>query len=175
MVPDKKKRKSYICGARRNRISLEKVFLKTYIQLSQASYDPLLRSNVLLTDRLVHPEFDVTEKNTIGFWNEFDSAKESLEVLLFRERSIETNPLQNLIMIVLKSMTTQNIPEVFGHNKPLFIVDKVAKWHYGAFKRVVDSTKEWILNNHKLRKFVFYMSTFRERRARIEATRRENL
>jgi len=175
MVPDKKKRKNYIYGARRNRVSLEKVFLKTYIQLSQASYDPLLRSNVLLTDRLVHPKFDITEKNTICFWNEFDSAKEPLEVLLFRERSIEINPLQNLIMIVLMSMTTPNIPEAFGHNKPLFIVDKVAKWHYGAFKRIVDSTKEWILNNHKLRKFVFYMSTFRERRARIEATRRENL
>jgi DNA-binding Lrp family transcriptional regulator len=174
MIPDKKHRKGYVHGARRNRISLEKLFLKTYIQLSQASHDHLLRSNVLLTDRLVHPEFDVTEKSTISFWNEFGSAKEPLEVLLFKDQTVE-NPLQNLIMIILKSMTTPSIPEAFGHNKPLFIADKVAKWHYGAFKRVVDSTRQWILNNHKLRKFVFYMSTFRERRARIEAARREIL
>ena len=174
MTPDKKQRRGCVQGARKNRISLEKVFLKTYVQLSQASHDPLLRSNVLLTDRLVHAVFDVTENSTIRFWNEFGSAREPLEVLLFKDRSVE-NPLQNLTMIVLKSMTTPSIPEAFGHNKPIFIADKVAKWNYGAFKRVVDSTREWILNNHKLRKFVFYMSTFRERRARIEASRREIL
>jgi hypothetical protein len=78
-----------------------------------------------------------------------------------------------LIMVVLGSMGSPSIPEAFGHNKPLFIADKVAKWHYSAFRRMADSTRDWILNNHKLRKFVFYMSTFRERRARIEATRRE--
>jgi hypothetical protein len=38
----------------------------------------------------------------------------------------------------------------------------------------VDTTADWILNNHKLRKFIFYMSTFRERRASIEAARREH-
>jgi hypothetical protein len=72
-------------------------------------------------------------------------------------------------------MAPSSIPEAFGHNMPLFIADKVAKWNYGQFKRVVDSTADWILNNHKLRKFIFYMSTFRERRASIEAARRENI
>ena len=72
-------------------------------------------------------------------------------------------------------MTAPSIPEAFGHNKPLFIADKVAKWHYSTFKRIVDSAKDWILNNRRLRRFVFYMSTFRERRARIEAARREVL
>ena len=172
MIPDRKHRKGYVHGARRNRISLEKLFLKTYIQLSQASYDPKLRSNVLLTDRLVYPEFDVSKDTVLHLWNEFGSAKEPLEVLVFRDRSVE-NPLQNLVMTILGSMIAPSIPEVFGHNKPLFIADKVAKWHYRAFKRIVDSTREWMLNNHKLRKFIFYMSTFRERRARIEAIRRE--
>ncbi|RLI23519.1 hypothetical protein DRO58_09080, partial [Candidatus Bathyarchaeota archaeon] len=62
MVPDKKFRKGYVRGARKNRISLEKVFLKSYIQLSQANRDPLLRSNVLLTERLVYPDFDVKDE-----------------------------------------------------------------------------------------------------------------
>lgn len=174
MVADRQGRKGYVFGARRNRISLEKTFLKTYVQLSQAVKDPMLRSNVLLTDRLVHPEFDCSPDSVVRFWNEFGGAKEPVEVLLFKDKTVE-NRLQNLIMVILQSMTSSSIPEVFGHNKPLFIADKVAKWHYAAFRRVADGSREWILNNHKLRKFVFYMSTFRERRARIEAARREIL
>jgi DNA-binding Lrp family transcriptional regulator len=172
MVSDREGRKSYVLGARRNRISLEKTFLKTYVQLSQASSDPRLRSNVLLTDRLVYPEFDFSSESVVGFWNEFGGAREPVEAILFRDRSVG-NRLQNLIMVLLKAMTSPSIPEAFGHNKPLFVADKVAKWHYGSFKRVAESVGKWILNNHKLRDFVFYMSTFRERRARIEATRRE--
>jgi len=172
MIPDPQNRKGYVLGARKNRISQEKTFLKTYIQLSQAQSDPLLRSNVLLIDRLTHPDYDYTENSTIQFWNEFGSAKEPLEVLLFRDNTIE-NPLQNLIMTILTAMTSPSIPEAFGHNKPLFIADKIAKYNYTQFKRIADSTATWILNNHKLRKFIFYMSTFRERRSAIEATRRE--
>jgi hypothetical protein len=77
-------------------------------------------------------------------------------------------------MNVLIAMAPSSIPEAFGHNKPLFIADKIAKWNYSQFKCVVDTTADWILNNHKLRKFIFYMSTFRERRASIEAARREH-
>ena len=174
MVADRKGRKGYVFGARRNRISLEKTFLKTYVQLSEAAKDPRLRSNVLLTDRLVYPEFDLSKESMVRFRNEFGAAKEPVQALLFKDNAVE-NRLQNLIMVTLQSMTSPSIPEAFGHNKPLFIADKVAKWHYAAFSRIADSTREWILNNHKLRKFVFYMSTFRERRARIEAARREIL
>ncbi len=174
IVADREGRKGYVFGARRNRISLEKTFVKTYVQLSQASKDPRLRSNVLLTDRLVHPEFDISPSSIIRFWNEFGGAKEPVEALLFKDKRVE-NRLQNLIMIILQSMTSPSIPEAFGHNRPLFIADKVAKWHYSAFSRIANSTREWILNNQKLRRFIFYMSTFRERRERIEATRREIL
>lgn len=65
-------------------------------------------------------------------------------------------------MLLLKSMTAQSILEAFGYNKPLFIADKVANWYYSTFKRTVDSTRKRILNNRRLRRFVFYMSTFRE-------------
>ena len=174
MVADRKGRKGYVFGARRNRISLEKTFLKTYVQLSEAAKDPRLRSNVLLTDRLVYPEFDLSKESMVRFWNEFGGAKEPVEALLFKDRAVE-NRLQNLVMVTLRSMTSPSIPEAFGHNRPLFIADKVAKWHYSAFSRIADSTREWILNNQKLRKFIFYMSTFRERRAQIEAARREIL
>jgi hypothetical protein len=175
MVLDKQNRKGYVSGAIKNKIGLEKTFLKTYVQLSQAKTDPMLRSNVLLVDRLVYPEYDYKPENIVEFWNELsDGTKEPVEVILFMDKDM-SNRMQNLTMNVLVAMAPSNIPEAFGHNTPLFIADKIAKWNYSQFKRVVDTTAEWILNNHKLRRFIFYMSTFRERRTAIEAARREQI
>ncbi len=174
MIPDRQKRQGYVSGAIKNRITLEKTFVKTYVQLSQARTDPMLRSNVLLVDRLVYPEYDYKPENVARFQNEFGAASEPLEIVLYKDKNIQ-NEVQNLVMNVLDAMAPSSIPEAFGHNKPLFIADKIAKWNYSQFKCIVDATAGWILNNHKLRKFIFYMSTFRERRALIEATRREGI
>lgn len=166
--------KGYVSGVIRNKISLERTFLKTYVQLSQAKSDPMLRSNVLLIDRLVYPEFDLTPESTLQLINKLsDGTEEPVKALLYRAKSVP-NALQNLTLTLLVAMAPANIPEAFGHNKPLFIADKIAKWNYSQFKCVVDTTAAWILNNHKLRKFIFYMSTFRERRSQIEQTRRES-
>lgn len=174
MIVDGQNRKGYVSGAIKNRISLERTFLKTYVQLSQAKTDPMLRSNVLLIDRLAYPEYDYKPENLTQFWNEFGAAKEPLNVILYKNKDTP-NELQNMTMAMLIAMAPPNIPEAFGHNKPLFIADKIAKWNYRQFKCVVDTTAGWILNNHKLRRFIFYMSTFRERRATIEAARREQV
>jgi hypothetical protein len=172
MVPDIENRKGFVSGAIKNRVGFEKTFVKTYIQLAQAKTDPILRSNVLLIDRLVYPEYDCKPESTARFWNEFGGAKEPLQVILFKDKNV-SNRVQELVMTTLTAMAPSSIPEAFGHNKPLFIADKIAKWNYSQFKLIVDTTADWILNNHKLRKFIFYMSTFRERRASIEAARRE--
>jgi hypothetical protein len=174
MLRDRQSRRGYVSGAIKNKIGLEKAFLKTYVQLSQAKTDPLLRSNVLLIDRLAYPKYDCKPESTVKFWNELsDGTKEPVETILYRDKAVP-NRLQNLVMSVLVAMAPANIPEAFGHNKALFIADKIAKWNYSQFKCVVDTTAAWILNNHKLRKFIFYMSTFRERRASIEQARRES-
>jgi len=173
MIPDRKGRKGHVSGAIKNKIGLERTFVKTYVQLSQAKTDPRLRSNVLLIDRLVYPEFDCGKESVVEFLNELsDGSEEPVKVVLFKDRNVP-NKVQDLVMSVLVAMAPSSIPEAFGHNKPLFIADKIAKWNYGQFKRIVDTTAVWILNNHKLRRFIFYMSTFRERRASIEAARRE--
>jgi hypothetical protein len=174
MLRDRQSRQGYVSGAIKNKIGLEKAFLKTYVQLSQAKTDPMLRSNVLLVDRLAYPEYDCKPESLVRFWNELsDGTREPVETILYRDKAVP-NRLQSLVMSVLVAMAPANIPEAFGHNKALFIADKVAKWNYSQFKCVVDTTATWILNNHKLRKFIFYMSTFRERRASIEQARREN-
>jgi hypothetical protein len=173
ILPDRESRRGYVSGAIRNKISLEKAFVKTYVQLSQARTGPLLRSNVLLVDRLAYAEYDCKPESVKAFRNELsDGTKEPVETILYADKSVP-NQMQNLMMSVMVAMAPTNIPEAFGHNKALFIADKVAKWNYSQFKCVVDSTATWILNNHKLRKFIFYMSTFRERRASIEQARRE--
>jgi hypothetical protein len=174
MKPDVDRGQGYVSGVIKNKIGLEKAFLKTYVQLSQAKSDPLLRSNVLLIDRLAYAEFDQKQACCISLLNEkSDGAQEPVDVLLYTDKSVP-NKMQNLVMTMLVAMAPTNIPEAFGHNKPLFVADKIAKWNYSQFKSIADSTAGWILNNHKLRKFIFYMSTFRERRANIEQTRRQN-
>ena len=172
IVPElERRRPGYVSGAVRNRISPERTFMKTYIQLAEAKTDPQLRSNVLFVDRLVYPEFDVREETVARFRQAYGGAVEPVETVLFRSRAVE-NPVQTLVMVMLRAMADSSIPEVFGHNMPLFIADRVAKWHNSEVRRIIDSTQVWIANNRALRRFVFYMSTFRERRSELESGRR---
>jgi hypothetical protein len=140
-------------------------------KLSKAKTDPRLRSNVLFIDRLVYPKYDIRENTLKKFKQSYGGAEESIEAILFENCGVE-NRIQNLVMIMLKEMATTNIPEVFGYNMPLFIADNVAKWHNSEIRRIINSTGLWITNNKNLRKFIFYMSTFRERRDELEQIRR---
>jgi len=172
IIPElEKRRKGYVSGAIRNRIIAEKLFLKSYIQLSQAVSDPRLRSNVLSMDRLVYPEFDLDDEALVQFKHHYGGADEPVETIMHTSRNVG-NDLQNMVMVILEAMSKSSIPEVFGHNMPLFIADKAAKWHYGYNRKVIDSMWTWILNNRYLRRFIFYMSTFRERRSEYESGRR---
>lgn len=173
IIPELEKgRPGYVSGAIKNRITPERSFLKTYIQLAEAKTDSRLRSNVLFADRLVYPMYDLREDTIVRFRQEYGGAVEPVEAILFKDCSVE-NRLQNLVLVVLKAMSNSSIPEVFGHNMPLFIADSVAKWHNSEVRRIIDSTGVWIANNRDLRRFVFYMSTFRERRSELESGRRE--
>ena len=173
IVPDYEHRPGYISGAIRNKVNPERLFAKTYIQLSQAEYDPQLRSNVLLLDRLAYPGFDDQPTSLTAFKHTYGGADEPVQPILYRDVKVK-NPMQELVMLTLSAMTSNSIPELFGHNKPLFIADKVAKWHNEEMRRVIDTTGKWLMNNPRLRRFVFYMSTFRERRSEIETNRRES-
>jgi hypothetical protein len=173
IVPDFKKQLGFVSGAIRNKITPERLFLKSYIQLSQTDIDPQLRSNVLLLDRLSYPEFDYRPDSTLEFKHIYGNAEETVRPIVFRDKTT-MNPIQELVMQTLCAMTSNSIPELFGHNKPLFIADKVAKWHNEEMRRIIDTTGKWLMNNPSLRHFVFYMSTFRERRSEIEGSRRDS-
>jgi hypothetical protein len=105
-----------------------------------------------------------------GFTHEY-VADEPITLLLFRSNRTK-NDIQNLVITILKSMSSPSIAEVFGHDKALYIVDKVAKWHNEQFRGIVDSTSTLISCDKGLKNFVFYMSTFRERRESFESSRK---
>jgi len=168
---DIKQRKGYVQGAIRNRITPERCVLKTYIQLAEAGIEPQLRSNVLFIDRLVYPQYDLSADNVMHFKQEYGGTVEPVTPILYPTNKTK-NEVQNFVMIMLKTLANTSIPDVFGHNMPLFIADKVAKWHNSEMRKIIDSTSIWLMNNRDLRRFVFFMSTFRERRNQLETTRR---
>ncbi len=169
IVPEfEKQRKGYVSGAVKNHVIAERLFLKTYVQLDKSDRDPQLRSNVLFIDRLVYPDYDLS--NLYHFKHEYGGAVEPIQPIFYRDNSA-VNTVQNLVMITLKSMSARSIPDLFGHNKPLFIADKISKAQRFKIKGLIDTVSHLLMNNRKLRHSSFYMNTFRERRAEIEYTR----
>ncbi len=172
IVPHFDREPGLVSGARRNQISIEKTFLKSYFQLCQAESEPKLRSNVLLYDRLVYPEFDTKRDNILVLKHDYENRPdypEPVEVILYEGCD---NPIQSFIIPLFKAMTSMSIPELFGHLKPLYIADKVAKYHYTQVKGMIESTGSWLMNRPDLREFLFYLSSFRERRSSVEQSRR---
>ncbi|MFX1561348.1 MAG: hypothetical protein ACFFBL_12230, partial [Promethearchaeota archaeon] len=173
IIPHFERKPGLVSGARRNQISLERTFAKSYFQLCQAASDPKLRSNVLLYDRLIYLEFDQGSRQLTELHHDYENrpdSPESVEVVFYE--GID-NPVQSFIIPLFKAMTSMSIPELFGHLKPLYIADKVAKYYYGQFKGMVESTGVWLINRSDLREFLFYLSSFRERRSSIEQSRRK--
>ncbi|RDE14386.1 MAG: hypothetical protein C4K47_04350 [Candidatus Thorarchaeota archaeon] len=164
--------KGLVSGARRNQISLNKTFAKAYFQLSEAKSDPKLRSNVLLYDRLVYPDFDTNEDQVLTLLHDYmdkPDEPEPVDVVLYLGKE---NAVQSFIIALFTKMTGTSIPELFGHLRPLYIADKIAKFHYTQFSSMVESTGSWLTNRPQLREFLFYLSTFRERRSEVEQTRK---
>ncbi|MEM3608212.1 MAG: DNA double-strand break repair nuclease NurA [Candidatus Bathyarchaeia archaeon] len=168
IIPDLKRGGCYVRGAIENKIIPERMFVKSYIQLEESERDPRLRSNVLPMDRLAYPEYDLGA--LIRLCHEYRGVVEPVEPILYRDSSIQ-NKIQNLAMTILTSMSSRSIPEVFGHNKALFIADKIAKAQRAKIKGLIDGLSHWLLNNRRLRTFSFHMHSFRERRTEVEYAR----
>ena len=172
IVPHFEREPGLVSGARRNQISIERTFAKSYFQLCQAASDPKLRSNVLLYDRLVYPDFDKGTKQLTTLPHDYENRPDSPEPVDVVFYEGVDNPIQSFILPLFEAMTSMSIPELFGHLKPLYIADKVAKYYWGQFKGMVESAGIWLINRPDLREFLFYLSSFRERRSSVEQSRR---
>ncbi len=172
IIPHFDRKPGLVSGARRNQISLEKTFAKSYFQLCQAASDPKLRSNVLLYDRLIYPEFDKGPDRLTTLPHEYENRPDSPEPVEVVFYEGVDNPVQSFIISLFEGMTSMSIPELFGHLRLLYIADKVAKYYWSQFKGMVESTGVWLINRSDLREFLFYLSSFRERRSSIEQSRK---
>jgi hypothetical protein len=172
IIPHYKRTPGLVSGARRNQISLEKTFAKSYFQLCQAESDPKLRSNVLLYDRLIYPEFDSGKGRLTTLPHEYESRPDSPEPVEVVFYEGVDSQVQSFIITMFEGMTSMSIPELFGHLRPLYIADKVAKYYWNQFKGMVESTGVWLVNRPDLREFLFYLSSFRERRSSVEQSRK---
>jgi hypothetical protein len=88
----------YMKGAIRNKISPERFFLKSYIQLVKARSDPKLRSNVFAIDRLAYKE-DIKDENIFTFKNKYGKFEEPVSVIIYRNKTLE-NEIQNMNQIL---------------------------------------------------------------------------
>ncbi len=159
--------KGDISGAVKNRIIQEQLFVKSYIQLDKAKSDDQFRSNVLFIDRLYLPSENAP---TLDLKHEYGGAVEDVEPVLWQGANSE-NHVQELVMITLKAMTHDSIPEIFGHNEPLYIADKIAKAQRSNASQMIKGMGHWLVSHPKLRKYSFYMNTFRSRRSEVENAR----
>jgi hypothetical protein len=159
--------KGDVSGAVKNRIIQEQLFVKSYVQLDKAKSDDQFRSNVLFIDRLYHP---FENAPTLRLKHEYGGAVEEVRPVLWRDNSAQ-NRVQELVMVALKAMTHESVPEVFGHNEPLYIADTIAKAQEKHASQMIRGMGHWIVSHPKLRKYAFYMSTFRSRRSEIENAR----
>ncbi|HUK51644.1 MAG TPA: hypothetical protein VLV18_11450 [Terriglobales bacterium] len=167
IIREYKGKEGFVSGAVKNRIILEQLFVKSYIQLDKSKSDNRFRSNVLFIDRLYHP---MEKAPSIKLKHEYGGALEEVEPILWQNITT-VNRLQELIMVTLKSMTHESIPEVFGHNEPLFIADKIAKAQRANASQMINGMGHWLVAHPKLRKYSFYTNTFRSRRSEIENAR----
>jgi len=159
--------KGDVSGAVKNRIIQEQLFVKSYVQLDKATSDDQFRSNVLFIDRLYH-RFE--NAPTLTLKHEYGGAVEDVHPILWKGNNLE-NRVQELVMTTLKAMTHESIPEIFGHNEPLYIADKVAKAQEANASQMIKGMGHWLVSHPKLRKYAFYMNTFRSRRSEIENAR----
>jgi hypothetical protein len=172
-IPDTKNRKGYVSSAIKNRIISGQLFLRSFVQLEEGQRNNMVRSNVLAIDRLVYPSYDLQSSNEsiVEFAHEYGGIKSPIKFILYRDNKVK-NEVQNLLINILKRMSSPSIPEAFGHNEGLYIADKIAKWHNEQFRKIVESTGTLILADKGLRDFLLYMNSFRERREIFESSRK---
>ncbi len=156
-------------GAYRNVIYPERIYVKTYIQLWSSKKDPSVRSHVFTFDRPAYAGYD--HWGDLVLHNEDNEVDEKISpVLNLREESSMTN----LAMSVLVAMSSEVIPEALGHNYPLFLADKKAKFVLQQNRRAYVGAVDVEMAKSELDQQVLFSQRFRDYRSQVEARRRGN-
>ncbi len=154
-------------GAYRNVIYPERVFVKTYIQLWSSKNDPSVRSHVFTFDRPAYAGFD--HWGDLVVHNKDNEIDEKIApVLNLREESAMTN----LAMSILFQMSGEVVPEALGHNYPLFLADKKAKFVLRQSRNAYLGAVDVEMAKSELDQQVLFSQRFRDYRSQVEAKRK---
>lgn len=154
-------------GAYKNVISGERMFVKSYIQLWQSEKDHGIRSHVFSYDRPCYANLD--KANELVLMHKDDKVVEEIRPMIHFKND---SPISHLVMDILCSMAREVIPECLGHNYPLFLADKKAKYVLGQMKEAYLSTVAYEMANSEFDQQVLYEARFRDFRSQIENSRR---
>lgn len=154
-------------GAHRNVIYPERTFVKSYVQLWGSQKDPSVRSHVFAFDRPAYPAYDRWDEILVH--NEDNEVDEKIRpVLNLEERSAMTN----LAMSILLEMSSEVIPEALGHNYPLFLADKKAKFVLAQSKKAYLGAVDVEMAKSDLDQQVLFSQRFRDYRSKVESERK---
>jgi hypothetical protein len=155
-----------ILGAFKNVVSVERLFVKAYVQLWSSRTNPQVRSHIFLYDRLCHPEYD--KGGELILHHKDGVIEERIEPLLHFKKDSE---IGNLVMNILQSMSNEVIPEALGHNYPLFLADKKAKIIGKQIKKAYLGALAVEMSRNRMDQQIVFSGRFRDYRSSIEAER----
>ncbi len=153
-------------GAYRNVIYPERVFVKTYMQLWSSRSDPAVRSHVFTFDRPAYAGFD--HWGDLVIHNKDNEIDEKITPILNMRESAMTN----LAMSILFQMSGEVVPEALGHNYPLFLADKKAKFVLQQSRNAYLGAVEVEMAKSELDQQVLFSQRFRDYRSQVEAKRK---
>ena len=156
-----------VAGAYKNLISGERMFVKSYVQLWQSENDNSVRSHVFSYDRPCYPQYD--KPGELLLFHNDDNTTEEIEPIIHIN---EDNELSHLVMDILCSMANEVIPECIGHNYPLFLADKKAKYILNQMRTAYLATIAFEMANSEFDQQILYGASFRDFRSEIENSRR---
>lgn len=154
-------------GAYKNVISGERMFLKSYVQLWHSQNDNSVRSHVFSYDRPCYPDWDKSDELILDHCD--GNIKESILPMI---HFTEDSDITHLVMDILCSMANEVIPECLGHNYPLFLADKKAKYVLDQMKKSYLSAVAYEMADSEFDQQVLYQAKFRDFRSQIENSRR---
>lgn len=168
---DKRERRSWVKGAFKNVITCERSFVKAYFQLWSSSNDSSVRSHVFIYDRPCYPQYDLAKsaEEVELFLDHEDSVREEIIPAI---HFVHDSPISTLVMGILQSMGSEPIPEALGHNYPLFLADKKAKWLVDEAAKACTAAVELEIARSKLDQQVLYEARYRDYRTAVEARRK---
>ncbi len=165
--PSLPKGEARVKGAYRNVILPERTYLKTYIQLWSSEKNPAVRSHVFSFDRPIYAGYDHWDEMLLH--NEDNRVDEKIRPALHFDRGSE---ITNLVMAILKSMSSEVIPEALGHNYPLFLADKKAKYVLEQNREAYLGAVAIEMAKSGLDQQVLFSRKFRDYRSKVEARRK---